>query len=379
MLKKENFCYNISIDVNKVYKVLFILYCLFLSCRDILVLFDYSVTIYLALLFVIPLFIILFDYLNKPKVNFDLFLFIVISLFYVLISVYNINGIKLFMPMVYAGIAFRNMNLKYISVVFCVFQLLTLIIRYFLVDYGLVYENEINAFWKTDDGRYAHDLAYGNSNIAGMTFFFLLCMFHLCMYKSNKIISFFVILFVGLLSFYYTVSRTAFVSTTLLLSTYFIPNRINVLFCNKYLLWSVPIIVISPLIMLNYLSSIPSLDQYLSNRIYYISYLFQFINTPTAVLTGFQIDENNNFAIDNVFSYLLVYGGIIAIVIFFWFYRSFVSNAKYMPFYIVSLIVVMVVSGLGEASWAAFGRIGASFFWIIFMNKYYCNHSYLKV
>ena len=81
MLKKENFCYNISIDVNKVYKVLFILYCLFLSCRDILVLFDYSVTIYLALLFVIPLFIILFDYLNKPKVNFDLFLFIVISLF----------------------------------------------------------------------------------------------------------------------------------------------------------------------------------------------------------------------------------------------------------------------------------------------------------
>lgn len=371
MLRGENCDYN---NINKIYKFLFFLYCMFLSCRDILVLFNYQVTVYLALLFGIPLLIILFDYIKNPKVGYNFFIFVIVSLFYILISVYNTNGIKLFMPMVYAGIAFRNMNLKYISGVFCVFQLLTIVIRYYLIDSGLIYENEINTYWKTEDGRIAYDLAYGNSNIAGMTFFFFLCMLHVCMYRLNKLISFFIILIVGFLSFYYTISRTAFISTILLLMTYFIPSKKRMFIFNKYFLWGVPLIVMLPLILLNYLSSIPVLDQYLSNRIYYISYLFQFINSPATVLTGFEIDEDNSFAIDNVFSYLLVYGGIMALVIFFWFYRSFVANVKSIPSYIVSLVVVMIISGLGEASWAAFGRMGASFFWITFLNRYFYDH-----
>ena len=133
--------------------------------------------------------------------------------------------------------------------------------------------------------------------------------------------------------------------------------------------------MISPLILLNYLLGISGLDQLLSGRLYYISYLLNLFDDPMSLITGIEIDEDNSFAIDNVFSYMLVNGGVLAIIIFFWFYRSFILSVNYVPVYIVAVILIMVMSGLGEASWAAFGRLGSSFFWIILLHRSYIKNN----
>ena len=360
---------NCLFRMDRLYRILFFLYCLFLFGRDVFEALEEPIFVYLALLFVIPLLLMLLDFMRRPKMTMDLFLFVLATLYYILISAYNVNGIKLFMPMVYAGIAFRNLDFRYISKSLFVTQLACFVVRYWLVDSGLIYENEVDAIWKTEDGRPAHDFAYGNSNTAGMAIFFLVCMIYLCMFKVNRFITLVLIFIISLFAFYYTVSRTAFISSLLLIFVCFIPNKLNNLFYNKYALFAVPFIVISPLLFLNFFLSIPALDQLISSRLYYISYLFQLLNSPMYFITGIPIDGDNRFAIDNAFSYLLVNGGVMAIVIFFWFYMRFVSSVNRIPVYIIALILVVVISGIGESSWAYFGRFGSSFFWIILLNK----------
>lgn len=367
--------YNSMIAVNNVYKLFFSLFCFSLLCRDILGALGQPVLLYLSLLFLIPLILLIVEFVEKRRMTLGLFMLLLISLFYILISTYNVNGIKLFIPMIYAGIAFRKMDFKYIVKYFLLIQIVCFSFRYWLIVSGLISENEVDTIWKTEDGRLAHDLGYGNSNAAGIALFYLLCAFYLLMYNKNKLISFIIILISASLFYNYTVSRTALISTILLLITYLVPPKYNSVFRNKYILWLAPIVVISPLILLNYLLGISGLDQLLSGRLYYISYLLNLFDDPMSLITGIEIDEDNSFAIDNVFSYMLVNGGVLAIIIFFWFYRSFILSVNYVPVYIVAVILIMVMSGLGEASWAAFGRLGSSFFWIILLNRSYIKNN----
>ena len=81
------------------------------------------------------------------------------------------------------------------------------------------------------------------------------------------------------------------------------------------------------------------------------------------------IEENNSFPIDNVFSYLLVYGGLVAIFVWIVSYISVIRKSYRIPFYVLALIVIIVLSGAGESSWATFGRLGSSFFWLLLLNK----------
>lgn len=367
--------FNMVITVNNVYKLLFSAFCLSLLFRDVLGAIGQSVFVYLFLLFLIPILLMIVEFVQKRRLTLNLFLLLLVSLFYVLISVYNVSGIKFFIPMIYAGIAFRKLDIKYIIWHFFIIQIACFAIRYWMINNGMIYEHEADAVWKTEDGLVAHDLGYGNSNIAGMSLFYFLCIFHLIMYNRSKIFSFIIILFASLLFYNYTVCRTAFVSTIILLITYFIPIKYNSLFRNKYILWLVPIVVISPLILLNYLLDISGLDQLLSGRLYYISYLFQLFDNPMTFITGIEIEDGNTFAIDNVFSYLLVNGGVLAIIVFLWFYKSFLLHIDCIPVYIIAVILVMLVSGFGESSWAAFGRLGSSFFWIILLNRSYIKNN----
>lgn len=378
---------NIAVNIRGIYKILLYLYCFILLLRDIFSTLDKPVFIYLALLFTIPALLLLLEFLKKQKVTIEISLLLFITLFYILISSYNVNGIKSFIPMIYAGVAFRKIDFKYISKVFFIIQLLSLCIRCFMINNGIIYEEEMDVSWKAEDGHLAHDLGYGSSNMAGMSLFFLLCAFHLMMYSKCKWLSFLIALFGSLCIYDYTMSRTAFISSILLLITYLIPDKYNFYSRLNRLLWLAPVLVVSPLIFIDILLNIPGLDQLLSNRLYYIYYLFQLFGDPVTFITGIEIEDGRGFAIDNVFSFLLVNGGILSIVIFFWIYKSFISEISYKPPYLSAVILVIIMSGIGESSWGQFGKIGSSFFWIIFLNKSYLtmpskylfnkNHIYL--
>ncbi len=194
-------------------------------------------------------------------------------------------------------------------------------------------------------------------------------MIHCYWYNSKKWLSFVLILFISYFAYYYTVSRTASFSCLLLLLTYFIPKKVYVLVAKKRILLLVPLIVALPLLLVPFSSNLVFLDKFLSNRIYYMLYMLTLFQDSFSLITGVFIEENNNFPIDNVFSYLLVYGGIMAVFIFYFFYVSIVWKSQKIPFYILAVLMVIILSGIGESSWAVFGRLGSSFFWLILLNK----------
>lgn len=360
---------EVKLKVRDVYKLMLCLYCIILACRELFQSMGEAVFIFLALLFFIPFAVLAWDFFLNPKFSLGTFLFLLLGSFYVFIYPVNINGLLFFLPMICAGLAFRRVEYSFLTKCFLITQIVCLLLRVYLINLGAITEKELGAEWKVDDGRSVFDLGYGNSNSAGMTFFFLCCMIYCYGYERKKWLSFVLILAVSYFSYYYTASRTAFFSSLLLLLAYFIPPKTYMFFKQKWILMLIPLIVAFPLLIVPFSSSIAFLDQFLSSRIYYMFYMLSLFKSPVSFITGVFVEENNSFPIDNVFSFLLMYGGLVAIVSWGVFYMAFVRQAKQMPFYIVVLLVVIVLSGVGESSWATFGRLGSSFFWLLLLNK----------
>lgn len=360
---------ELKLKVQGIYKLLLCLYCILLACRELFQSMDAPVFIFLALLFIIPFVILLWEFFLNPKFSLPTFLFLLLVSFYIFIYPVNINGLLFFLPLVCAGLAFRNVEYNFLAKCFLITQITSLLLRIYLINLGTITEKEFGADWKVSDGRSVFDLGYGNSNSAGMVLFFLCCMIYCYFYEHRKWLSFCLILAISCFAYYYTASRTAFFSSLLLLCTYFIPAKAYIFFKQKGILLLVPLIVALPLLIAPFSSSIAFLDRFLSSRIYYIFYMLSLFKSPISFVTGVFVEENNSFPIDNVFSYLLMYGGLVAISCWSIFYMAFVRRAKQIPFYIVAMLVIVILSGAGESSWGTFGRLGSSFFWLLLLNK----------
>ena len=211
-----------------------------------------------------------------------------------------------------------------------------------------------------------------------MVFFFFVVSLHLVLYKHYKWLSFILILSVSLFALIYTASRTSFLASILLLLTYIMPTSFMVkIIYNKYLLILVPFLVISPLLFGNWiLSNYEELNELLSNRIYIVSLLVELFKSPISFFTGIVIEEEEGIPIDNVFCYMLINYGIIAILVFLCQYVNIIKKRQYISTFVLVPLLIIIISGLGESSWAAFGGMGASFFWILICNQTYerkCN------
>lgn len=360
---------ELKLSICGIYKKILFFYCVLLACRDLLQSMGAPVFFFLALLFIIPFALLLWEFLRDQRFSLATFFFFLIVSFYIFIYPININGLQFFLPLFCAGIAFRHIEYRYLAKCFLITQIVCLVLRIYFINVGLITEKELGAYWKVSDGRSVFDFGYGNANTAGMVFFFLCSMIYCNWFERKKLISFCLILIISIVAYYYTASRTSFFSSLLLLITYLVPVKCYAILRKKIILFFVPLMVAAPLIMIVFSSNISYLDQFLTGRIYYIIYMLSHFEDSTSFITGVFIDENDYFPIDNVFSFLLVYGGVVAILVWGVFYMSIIRNSKQIPFYVLALIVVIVFSGIGESSWATFGRLGSSFFWLLLLNK----------
>lgn len=357
----------------KVPKFDFSLLCIafLLAVRDIAVGLQMPVFVFLLFIFLIPLFPLFRDILKRSLDRRSIFVLGFITLFYIVITPLNGTGLKYFLPMIYAGYAFRNVSYKQICQVFLCTQIFVLFVRLCFIQLGYISEEVVSLNYKGEYGTLYHDLGYGNPNAAGMFFFFFVASVHLFLYEKHRVISFFLILVISLFALEYTGSRTSFASSMFLLLIYIIPTRIiDWILNNKLLLLCVPLLILFPLLLSNWLmDSHEEVNELLSNRVYIVSVLIDLFSSPISFLTGIVIEDD--IPVDNVFCYMLINYGIVSILVFFFRYLHIIKKRNVVPSFFFSSFLVMIISGFGEAAWAAFGGIGASFFWMLLFNNTY--------
>lgn len=346
----------------------------FLMLKDLMVGLKQPVFFLLLMVLLIPMVLLFHDAAKKTLNNKNILLLLFLTLFYLFILPANGTGFKYFLPMIYAGYAFRNIDYKLIGKIFLIAQLFVILARMCLVHIGLIAEEIVSLDYKSASGNLYHDLGYGNPNSAGMVFFFFVVSLHLVLYKKNKWLSFVLILLVSLFALRYTASRTSFGASMLLLFTYIIPSQFLIkFFHNKWFLLSVPFLILSPLLFGGWiLSSYEEINELLSNRIYIVYLLMDLFSSPISYLTGVVIEEEG-IPIDNAFCYMLINYGITSIIVFAFQYINIVKQRSEISTFMLALLLIVVISGMGEASWAAFGGMGASFFWMLFFNQTYYN------
>lgn len=360
---------GLKLSISSTYRWILIFYCILLTARDLLQSMGAPIFLFLALLYIIPFILLSWEFSRNLRFSFATFLFLLLVSFYIFIYPININGLQFFLPLFCAGIAFRHVDYKFLAKCFLITQIVCLLLRIYLINLGVITEKEFGADWKVSDGRLVFDLGYDNANSAGMVFFFLCCMIYCYWYEQKRWLSFCLIIAISFFAYYYTASRTAFFSSLMLWVTFLIPHRCFGFFKQKWVLLLIPLIVAAPLLIAPFSSSVTYLDQFLSSRIYYMLYMLSHFKDPISFITGVFVEENNSFPIDNVFSYLLVYGGLVAIGVWIISYISVIRKSRQIPFFILALIAILILSGIGESSWATFGRIGSSFFWLLLLNK----------
>ena len=358
------------------YNTSLLLVVFFLAIKDLIVGLKQPVFILLLMVMLIPMVVIFKNVIAKKLDNKTILFLIFITIYYVILIPYNDTGFRYFLPMIYAAYAFRNVDYREICKIFIIAQLFVILSRMFLTHLGLISEEVVSLDYKSINGSLYHDLGYGNTNTAGMVFFFFIVSLHLVLYKHYKWLSFILILSVSLFVLIYTASRTSFLASILLLLTYIMPTRfiIKILY-NKYLLVLVPFLVIAPLLFGNWiLTNHEELNELLSNRIYIVSLLVELFESPISYFTGIVIEEEG-IPIDNVFCYMLINYGIMAILVFLHQYINIIKKRRYILTFVLIPLLIIVISGLGESSWAAFGGMGGSLFWILYFNQTYDSKS----
>ena len=346
----------------------------FLVVKDLMVGLKQPVFFLLLMVLLIPMMLLFYNAVKKKLDKKSILFLLFLTFFYALITPINGTGLRYFLPMIYAGYAFRNVDYRQVCKVFVVAQLFVILVRMFLVHIGLITEEVVSLDYKSESGGLYHDLGYGNPNSAGMVFFFFVVSLHLVLYKKYKWISFVLILMVSLFALGYTASRTSFLASILLLFTYIVPSQFMIkFFHNKWLLLLVPFLILAPLLLGNWiLNNFEEINELLSNRVYIVYLLMELFSSPVSFLTGVVIEEEGT-PIDNAFCYMLINYGIISIFTFALQYVNIIRRRYEISTFILASLLIVVISGFGEAAWAAFGGMGASFFWILFLNQTYYN------
>ena len=350
------------------------LLCLVLALviKDLLAGLNQPVFLLLMIVMLIPFAVLFRKSLERNLDNKTAVFLLFLTFFYVLLMPINDTGFRYFLPLVYVGYAFRNIDYKQVCKVFVIAQLFIILVRMCLIHLGVISEEIISLEYKTESGILYHDLGYGNPNSAGMVFFFLVVSLHIVLYDTHKWFSFILIILVSLFALNYTASRTSFLTSILLLSTYVIsPLVVKTILHNKYFLFLIPFLIISPLFFSNWiLSNYEEINDLLSGRIYIVYLLMELFKTPMSLLTGIVI-EDEGIPVDNVFCYMLINYGIVAILVFIFQYIKLIRKRYDISIVIQIPLLLIIVSGFGEASWAAFGGVGSSLFWILLCNQTY--------
>lgn len=343
-----------------------------LVVKDLLAGLNQPVFLLLVIVMLIPFAVLFRNALERNLDNKTALFLLFLTFFYVLLVPVNDTGFRYFLPLVYVGYAFRNIDYRLVCKFFVIAQLFVILARICLIHLGMISEEIISLEYKTESGNLYHDLGYGNPNTAGMVFFFLVVSLHLILYDTHKWFSFILIILISLFALYYTASRTSFLTSLLLLSTYVIPSVIvKKILYNKYFLFLIPFLILSPLLFGNWiLSNYEEINDLLSNRIYIVYLLMELFKTPISLLTGIVI-EDEGIPIDNVFCYMLINYGIVAVLFFTFQYIKIIRSRYNISIVMLVPLLLIIVSGFGEASWAAFGGMGSSLFWILLCNQTY--------
>lgn len=345
-----------------------------LGFRDIYPSIGKDVYVFLALIFAIPVMLLIRDLLCKRLTTKYFVGVLSVVLFYILIIPFNGNGAKYFLPLYVAAITFRKLDYKYITIQFFFMQLIALCIRMFLQSNGMLDER----VWYTEkiEGGVSFDLGYGNPNALGMVSFFVCCYLYIIMYEKRKWFAFFVVLLISLFSFGYTASRTSFYLSLLLMFACFIPNRLLHEFVyQKIILLSLPLALLMSFFLSAYLLyNYSFVNIVLSGRLGLFSQLLSMFDTLFDFVTGIPIDVTDfDFPVDNVIAYMLICGGIVFVLLFIIQYYIIVQYRNYIPAFMLVVLMLIVLSGLSENYWAKFGYTGASFTWILLFNQSYIN------
>lgn len=341
-----------------------------LGFRDIYPSIGKDVYVFLALIFAIPVTLLIRDLLCKRLTTKYFVGVLSVVLFYILIIPINGNGAKYFLPLFIAGVAFRYTDYVYISKSFFIMQMFILIIRLILANNGIIVSDYL--YTEKIDSGISYDLGYGNPNALGCVVFFLCC--YLFLSRMNKCISFVAILMISLITFDYTACRTSFFLSILLLLIYVMPfNLKEKIFYKNIILYLIPFMSLILLLFSWYLlDNYEVIDLLLSGRLKYMGQLYEMFDSLLMFFTGVPIDLGDlEFAVDNTIAYMLLCGGVCFIVIFLFQYISIVKMKIYIPLNVMIVLVLIVLSGFTEAVMAKFGFAGASFTWIFLFNKSY--------
>lgn len=354
-----------------------LLFCLLVICfgfRDILPNLGVSALPFLALIFLIPCIVIVREILHRRMSRNLVWLIGGIVCFYVVIIPFNPNAIKLFLPLFLAAVAFKEMNVSYIAKSFLILEITVLLFRWMLIgnevlEVGRMYTDKI-------DGGIAYDLGYGNPNTPGVTVFVALCCLHILMYKRWRWLSFVLILVTSLLAFRYTASRTMFFSCTLLLLTYLVPEKLLRRYIyNKVFLFLIPVVLIAFIFLAESLMDNSALNTLMTGRVGHLQVIMGMFSSPLVFITGLQSDVvgDIDFPVDNGMAYLLCVGGLVAVGLFFFRYIQLIKERELLSTAVFTIIVVMLISGIGEKTIANFGVAGGSLFWLFLFNASYRN------
>ena len=352
-------------------KFLFCLSVICLGLKDILTNMDVFTYPLLAVMLLIPCLMIMYEisyrYISKDL----LWLVGFVIVFYVAIVPLNMNGLMFFLPLILSAMAFRNINYNYIIQSFFIMQVLVLLIRFVLIQNDYI---EVNYLYTDKTGRgISYDFGYTNPNIMGSVVFFTLCCFYTLARKA-RVLSFIVILIVSVFTYYYTASRTSLLSCILLLLTFFVPNAVLKRYIyHKVILCIIPMMVIALIFLSEFLVDNSELNASMSGRIQILRLTMEMFTSPMTLLTGLQSDMvgDVDFPIDNAIAYLLCVGGVFAVLILIGRYLLLVKEKEYIPTSILTIIIVMFISGIGEKYIMSFSRMGGLLFWILLFNNTY--------
>lgn len=351
------------------------------ACRDLLASLEMPVFPLLVVIFAIPSLILVHEILHQRIMGFQLGLIVFIACFYTALIPINLNGFKYVMPLLLTAFAFRNVDFKFIARSFLIWQGLSFFVRLILIAEGTLVSNPWLA-WK-GSVSISHDLAYRNPNTLGIVVFFMLCALYIITYERHKIISFLVILLASTTTFLYSASRTALLSCVLLLLTYFVPEKyLKRYIYNKSLLYLVLIGMLTFPFLSEFILSNSELNTLMSGRVYFLSLLMEVFSSPVTFVTGLRIDmDDRDFPVDNLIAYMLILGGIFYVVMLAIRFLGVIKEKKNMPVCLITVIIVVLASGLGEKSAADFSVGGASLFWALLFNTSYrtvCEERILK-
>ena len=341
------------------------------ACRDLLASLEIPVFPLLVVIFAIPCLILIREILHRRITGFQLGLIGFVVCFYTAIIPINLNGFKYVLPLLLTALAFRNVDFKFIARSFLLLQAVSFFIRLILIAEGTLVSNPWLA-WK-ESVSISYDLAYRNPNTLGIVVFFMLCGLYIITYERHKIFSFFVIAMASAVTYLYSASRTALFSCVLLLLTYFVPERfLKRYIYSKSFLYAILIGMLAFPFLSEFILSNSELDTLMSGRVYLLSLLMEVFSSPVTFVTGLQVDmEGVDFPVDNLVAYMLILGGIFYVGILGVRFLGIIREKKIMPTCLITVIIVILASGLGEKSAADFSVGGASLFWALLFNTSY--------